>query len=130
MNILQGLWLGSRSRGVKLSELLDPRRLESYAVDAFTNLDFRCWTEDITANYRRALESSFPNEYLDTVLPKVEELRHLVHGAGTTPSAFRHRASRLSTLRALAENPFESILFNDVAAFWWTSVILHPARKQ
>jgi hypothetical protein len=129
MSILQGIWLGSRSRGVKLNELLDPRLIKSYALDTFTNLDSKRWAEDVLGNYTRALQSSFPDEDLDSLLPKIEEMRHLVHGAGATPTTFRQRTSRLFTLRALADNPFESILFNDVAAFWWTSVVLHPARN-
>lgn len=129
MSILQGIWLGSRFKGPKLSELLDPRRIESYAVNTFTNPDLRRWSEDVLANYTRALRSSFPDDNLDTLLPKVEEIRHLVHGAGATPTTYRRRGARLSALRALEGHPFESILLNDVAGFWWTSVIFSPAQN-
>jgi hypothetical protein len=129
MSILQGIWLGPRSRGVKISELLDPRCIGSYAIDTFSNVDSKQYAEDVLTNYGHALQSSFPEDDLDSLLPKVEEMRHLVHGAGSTPTTFRQRTSRLATLRALADNPLESMLFNDVAAFWWTSVLLHPTRN-
>jgi len=129
MSILQGVWLGSRFKGPRLSELLDPRRVEAYALDTFVNPDFKQWATDILQNYTNALRRSFPNESLDDLLPKVEEMRHLVHGAGATPTALRQRSARLSTLRNLADHPFESVLLNDLAAFWWTSVILSPVRN-
>jgi hypothetical protein len=129
MSTLQGIWLGSRFKGPRLSELLDPRRIEAYALDTFLNRDFKRWATGIVQNYTNALRRSFPNESLDDLLPKVEEMRHLVHGAGATPTARRQRSARLSTLRNLADHPFESVLLNDVAAFWWTSVILNPVRN-
>jgi hypothetical protein len=78
MSILQGIWLGSRFKRPRLSELLDPRRVEAYALDTFLNPDSKKWATGIVQNYTNALRRSFPNESLDDLLPKIEEMRHLV----------------------------------------------------
>ena len=127
LGILQGIWEGVSHR-VPLSSILDPRLIGKWVLPTFANQDHRNWAEDVISNYEAALLQAFPGDSLDALLPKFEELRHLVHGVGAQPSKKRSRSARLDTLRALAEHSPNVQLLVDMAVFWWTALLFDPGN--
>jgi hypothetical protein len=127
LGILQGIWEGVANK-VPLSSILDPRLIRKAVLPIFSNADHRNWAEDVIGNYQAALLEAFPGESLDALLPKFEELRHLVHGVGAQASKKRSRSARLDTLRALAAHSPNVQLLVDIAVFWWTALLLDPAN--
>jgi hypothetical protein len=125
LGILQGIWEGEVHR-VQLSAILDPRVIRKNVLPVFSDAVHHNWAEDVIGNYESALLKAFPGDSLDTLLPKFEELRHLVHGVGAQPGKKRSRGGRLDTLRALAEHSPNVQLLVDMAVFWWTALLLNP----
>ena len=62
-------------------------------------------------------------ETLDRLLPKLGEVRNLVHGVYAQKGDY---AVRLETLRAIDKRAPNLQLVLDMAVFWWTSAILAP----
>jgi len=127
LGVLQGIWEGAGHR-VPLSSILDPRLIREWVLPTLANTDHRNWEEDVINNYEAALLQAFPGDSLDALLPKFEELRHLVHGVGAQASKKRSRSARLDTLRALADRSPNVQLLVDMAVFWWTALLFNPAN--
>jgi hypothetical protein len=127
LGVLQGIWEGAGHR-VPLSSILDPRLIRKWVLPTLANTDHRNWAEDVINNYEAALLQAFPGDSLDALLPKFEELRHLVHGVGAQASKKRSRSARLETLRALADRSPNVQLLVDMAVFWWTALLFDPAN--
>jgi hypothetical protein len=126
LGILQGIWEGAGHR-VPLSSILDPRLIRKWVLPTLANTDHKNWAEDVINNYEAALLQAFPGDSMDALLPKFEELRHLVHGVGAQGKK-RSRSARLDTLRALAERSPNVQLLVDMAVFWWTALLFDPGN--
>ena len=125
LGVLQGIWEGSQSR-VRLADLLDPRRVREVVLPRIRNDWYRTWCEGVIDNYEAALIHAYPSLSMDDLLPKFEEVRHLVHGVGAQANKKRTRAARLETLRVLDEKSPNVQLVIDIATLWWAAVILDP----
>ena len=127
LGTLQGVWEGAQQGRAPLRRLLDPELVQRHAVDRFPDEVHRRWATGVVANYRREVERAFPGEPLERALRRLEEVRHLVHGVGA--QGRRPRTERLEVLRAFATSAPNVQLVEDVAAFWWTAVMLDPERN-
>jgi hypothetical protein len=125
LSTLQGIWQGHRPKAPPLSAILDPRHLQSYAIPKFLEGPERVWAGDVVKNYDRDLRERFPGTSIDAALREVAEVRNLVHGVYATGESTR----RLKVLHRIEEHSPNLQLINEVAVFWWTSVLLDMARN-
>jgi hypothetical protein len=117
VTILQGIWQ------CQLSELLNPDRLDRYAVPVLFDATERSLATGLIANYRQTLSAAFPGRAIGNVAVKLAQIRNLVHGMraeGQDPLA------RLEVLRSVEKAGPSLELIRDVAALWWTAVLLSP----
>lgn len=125
LSTLQGIWQGHRPKAPPLSAILDPHHLQSYAASKFLAGPERVWASDIVNNYEQDLRERFPDTPLDMTLRQVGEVRNLVHGVYATGDPTR----RLKVLRRIEKHSPNLQLINEVAVFWWTSVLLDMASN-
>ena len=117
LTILQGLWQ------CQLSDLLNPDRIDDHVVPLLFNEAERSWAGGIVANYRRTFAEAFPGNSSGTVAVKLANIRNLVHG---TRDINKNPMARIDVLR-LVETAGPSLeLIRDVAALWWTAVLVSP----
>jgi hypothetical protein len=117
LTILQGIW------DCQLSELLQPKRLEAHAVPLLFDGAEKSLAAGIVANFRNSLAATFPGNASGNVAVKLSQVRNLVHGMraeGQDPSA------RLEVLRLIERGSPSLELIRDIAALWWTAVLLSP----
>jgi hypothetical protein len=117
VTILQGIWQ------CQLSDLLHPERLEAHAVPLLFDAPARSLAAGIVANYRKTLASTFPDRSTGNIAVKLAQIRNLVHGMraeGQDPLA------RLEVLRLVEKAGPSLELIRDVAALWWTAVLMSP----
>jgi hypothetical protein len=122
LGILQGIWQGDRAKAPPLSGLLDPNHVQQFAVDRMPKGPERDWASGILQNWDRDLSERFPNSTRDQALRSVAEVRNLVHGV----TAGGNRTRRLRVLHQIDEHEPNLQLVNDIAAMWWTSVLMDP----
>jgi len=125
LGVLQGIWQGDRPKAPPLSALLDPRHIQRYAVATFPEGAERDWAGGVIENYERDLKHRFPSPSFDETLKEVAEVRNLVHGVHATGDRMR----RLKVLHRIDEHAPNLQLINEVAAYWWLSVLLNPLRN-
>ena len=125
LGVLQGIWQGDRAKAPPLSALLDPRHIQRYAVATFPEGAERDWASGVIENYQRDLKDRFPSPSFDETLKHVAEVRNLVHGVHATGD----RTRRLEVLQLIDEHAPNLQLINDIAAYWWMSVLLNPVRN-
>ena len=123
LGILHGVWEGSRTRSVPFTELFDPERLRTHVLPVIPVGSFRDWGHAVVRNYEASLDRAFPTRA--AALEAVLQVRNLVHGVGAHSKV---RAARLNALQAVGEGQPALQLLADVAALWWTGVILDPER--
>jgi hypothetical protein len=117
VTILQGIWQ------CQLSELLNPDRLDACVVPVLFDASEKSLATGLIANYRQTLEAAFPGRAIGTVAVKLAQIRNLVHGMraeGQDPLA------RLEVLRSVERAGPSLELIRDVAALWWSAVLLSP----
>jgi len=117
VTILQGFWQ------CQLSELLDPDRVETHAVPHLLDGDERVRAAGIVSNYRRSLAAAFPGRSSGSVAIKLAQIRNLIHG---TRAEGRDPMIRIEVLRSIETAGPSLELIKDIAAFWWTAVLLSP----
>ena len=123
LGVLQGIWNGDRHDAVLLDQLLDPRLIKKHAVQVLPEGQERSWASGIIDNYELDLLAAFPGHKLEDILKKIAQVRNLVHGVrGRSGSTVR-----LEVLRHLERATPNLQLINEVAAFWWTAVLLSPS---
>jgi hypothetical protein len=125
LSTLQGIWQGHRPKAPALSNLLDPRHLQQYAIPTFLQGPQREWAGGVVDNYQRDLEERYPGASLDATLHEIADLRNLVHGVYATGNLTR----RLKVLRRIEEHTPNLQLINEVATFWWTAVLIDIGRN-
>jgi len=125
LSTLQGIWQGDRPKAPPLSSLLDPRHLQKYAVATFLEGPQRDWAGGVVINYQRDLEERYPGTSLDAILHEIADLRNLVHGVYATGNLTR----RLRVLRRIEQFAPNLQLINEVATFWWTSVLIDAVKN-
>ena len=126
LGTLQGLWEGRRQGSVPLWQLLEPQRIRDHALPAFTDPTHHRWAAGLVDNCEHKLRSGFPGSKSEEAARHMQELRHLVHGAGGQGT--RPRSARLATLRHLANHTPNVQLVCDMASLWWTALLFDPER--
>ena len=125
LSTLQGIWQGDRAKAPPLSSLLDPHHLLKYAVPKFLEGPQRDWATAVVENYERDLRERFPAATMEATLREVADVRNLVHGVYATGD----RTRRLKVLHRIEEHAPNLQLINEVAVFWWTSVLVDMAHN-
>lgn len=128
LGILQGLWEGATRATVPFSRLVDPQTVRSTALpclQGFTDFAHRAAQVD---EYEKELRRLYPSSSVEDACDNVVELRHLVHGAGKTPSKrdLEARGRRMEALRGLGRGDLNPLL--DIAAIWWTATLANPRK--
>jgi hypothetical protein len=117
LTILQGLWQ------CQLSDLLNPDRIDAHVVPLLFDDAEKSWAAGIVANYRKTLAEAFPGRSSGTVAVKLANIRNLVHG---TRAESKDPMARVEVLRSVERAGPSLELIRDVAALWWTAVLVSP----
>jgi hypothetical protein len=117
LTILQGLWQ------CQLSDLLNPDRIDIHVVPLLFDAAERSWAGGIVANYRRSLAEAFPGSSSGTIAVKLANIRNLLHG---TRAEGKDPMARVEVLRSVEAAGPSLELIRDLAALWWTAVLISP----
>ncbi|MGA7670693.1 MAG: hypothetical protein WBW04_09750 [Nitrolancea sp.] len=117
LTMLEGIW-----GQVKLQSVLHPDMVLTNAVSRLAPIFYREWAEDIVRNYTGELRKVDPSGDLEGSLNVIADIRHVLHGVGVNSAAQRGR--RLRALRAIRDCNLQ--LINEIAVFWWMSIIMSP----
>ncbi len=125
LSTLQGIWQGARQKAPPLSSVIDPRHVRTYAVSTFPEGPERDWATGVVDNFQRELEDRYQPKTLDEALRDIGDIRNLVHGVYATGDLTR----RLKVLRRVEKHQPNLQLINDMAAFWWASVLIETDKN-
>lgn len=113
LGILQGIWEGAAQADISLQQMWNPEILRQEVIPSLPESQ-REWAEDLTIQFEKELLKL--SDDLVAAGAVVEEIRHLVHGAGAAPSRKRTREARLEAVRSLdRKDPPRLHIIRDIA---------------
>ena len=124
LDVLQGLWEGTRPGSILRRDLYDPAVIREHGLSVLGPQGYQEWASGVIDVYEQELGRMYPATAPADRPRQVAELRNLIHGTGTQRTDPSARTKRLQALRGVGEGALQLLQY--VAAIWWSGVLMSP----